>query len=137
MAVLDTTVLVDLSRRTGTAQRRSAWEAIRTRVGAGETLATTRFNVAELYVGIELARDAGTEREKVEFILRHLPILEFDDHAAMAYAKLHATMQRSGRLPADMDLLIATVAVANGHSLVTRNARHFVNVPGLVVHSYK
>jgi len=35
-----------------------------------------------------------------------------------------------------MDLVIASVALANGHSVVTRNIRHFAGLPGLVVHSY-
>ncbi len=137
MAVLDTTVLIDLSRRQGSSPRRSAWQAIRARLDAGETLATTRFNDAELYVGLELSRDPAAESDKVSFMLGHLSILEFDDHAARAFAKLQATLQRSGRLPADMDLLIASVSRANGHSLLTRNARHFAVVPGLVVHAYK
>jgi predicted nucleic acid-binding protein len=136
MAVLDTATIIDLGRRATSPVRRRAWQAVRARLAAGETLTTTRFNVAELYTGIELARDSSDEAAKVAFALRWLAVLEFDDRGARAYGKLFSFLQPSGRLPADMDLLIASVAVANGHSLVTRNARHFAEIPRLVVHSY-
>jgi predicted nucleic acid-binding protein len=35
-----------------------------------------------------------------------------------------------------MDLLIATAAVLDGVPLVTRNARHFSQVPGLSIEHY-
>jgi len=35
-----------------------------------------------------------------------------------------------------MDLLIATAAVVDGASVLTRNAKHFERVPGLVVRGY-
>jgi predicted nucleic acid-binding protein len=36
----------------------------------------------------------------------------------------------------DMDVLIAAVAMANGHILVTRNINHFAQIPGLGLDSY-
>jgi predicted nucleic acid-binding protein len=35
-----------------------------------------------------------------------------------------------------MDVLIAAVAMANGQELITRNPRHFADIPGLVVATY-
>lgn len=136
MAVLDTATIIDLGRRAASPTRRCAWQAVRARLTAGEALATTRFNVAELNVGIELARDSKAEAAKVAFALRWLAVLEFDERGARAYGKLYSVIHPTGRLPADMDLLIASVAVAHGHSLITRNARHFSGIPNLVVHSY-
>jgi len=136
MAVLDSATLIDLSRRPGSPIRRRAWEAVRARLTAGESLATTRFNVAELYVGAEMSNDPAGEARKIRLVLRWCAVLEFDDRAALAYAKLFARLRAGGRLPADMDLLIGSVALANGHSLVTRNVRHFDGLPGLIVHTY-
>jgi len=102
----------------------------------GERIVTTRFNVAELYVGVELATLRAREANRVETALRWLPVLEFDDAAARVYAKLLARLRTAGGTVADMDMLIASVALAEGHSLVTANARHFTRIPGLAVHSY-
>jgi predicted nucleic acid-binding protein len=136
MAVLDTAAIIDLSRRASSPLRERAWAALRERLDEGDLLATTRFNAAELLAGIHLARDPLAEATKVEFALRWLTILEFDDRSAQTYGKLYARLRRDGRLVADMDLLIASVAIANGDSVVTRNVRHFTGIPGLIVNSY-
>jgi predicted nucleic acid-binding protein len=41
-----------------------------------------------------------------------------------------------GRPAGDMDTLIAAIALAHGQRLVTRNPKHFADVPGLIVESY-
>ena len=51
MACLDTSLLIDLCRRSPS-QRLPAREKLRELGRRGETLAVTRFNVAELLVGV-------------------------------------------------------------------------------------
>ena len=135
MAVLDTTILVDLLRkRQGPAARRAA-AVLRALVADGEVLMTTRFNTAGLYVGTELSSDPDGEAARVDAALAPLRILDFDDAAARAYGRIEASLRSSGRPVGDMDALIASVALSNGQSVVTRNARHFQPIPGLVVHA--
>jgi len=45
-------------------------------------------------------------------------------------------MRNKGSPIADFDLLIASVAVAHGQSILTRNKKHFEKVPGLIVDSW-
>jgi tRNA(fMet)-specific endonuclease VapC len=59
-----------------------------------------------------------------------------DDRFPLAYARLLAATQRSGRRVAAMDLLIATAAVLDDAPLVTRNVKDFSRVPGLRVLNY-
>lgn len=87
-------------------------------------------------MGVERANDRAAELKKVETVLKGVPILEFDEAAAHLFGKLTAHLLRIGRPAGDMDVLIAAVTMAGGHSLVTRNPTHFADVPGLVVHSY-
>jgi predicted nucleic acid-binding protein len=103
---------------------------------AGASLFTTRLNVAELYVGVERAPDRAAELRRVEAVLDGLPVLEFDEAGARRFAVVLSRLYRKGRPIGDMDTLIASVALTHGQSIVTRNPKHFVDVPDLVVQQY-
>jgi tRNA(fMet)-specific endonuclease VapC len=136
MACLDTTMLVDLARgrsRFGERAVRKVHELL----DRGETLVTTRLNVAELYVGVHLARDRDAELAKVRDLLPTLQIIEFDDRAAWLFAEATARLRRAGRPSGDMDVLIGAIASAAGHVLITRDRGHFLpGLPGLAVEDY-
>jgi tRNA(fMet)-specific endonuclease VapC len=135
MACLDTTMLVDLSHPRREANKGAAQKIVDL-VERGELLATTRFNIAELYLGIELARGREAELESVRRILVPLTVFLFDDRAAWLFAQSTAHLRRIGRPVGDMDVLLAATALANGHCLVTRNPAHFAGIPHLAVESY-
>jgi predicted nucleic acid-binding protein len=135
--VLDTTVLIDLNRRASALAARQAANLLRRLRDAGEPVMTTRLNVAEMYVGVALRPDLPDEADKLERLLAGLIVLELNDHAAKAYGQVTAYLRGTGRLIGDMDALIAAIAMVNGQSLVTRNARHFEAIPGLIVHGYE
>lgn len=102
----------------------------------GQPLTTTRFNVAELHVGVRRSRNAESESAKVERLIQGLTVLEFDDLSARVFGSVVAGLARVGRPVGDMDVLTASVAIAHGEVLVTRNRRHFSAIPGLVVLGY-
>lgn len=136
MALLDTSTIIDLKRggRGGAGQRAVA--AVRAIRRTGETLATSRLNLAELYVGLALSERPEQERTQIGAILEAVVVLEFDDRAARAYAAIIALLRRLGKHVGDMDALIAGVALSNGQRLLTRNVRHFSDIPGLEVIGY-
>jgi predicted nucleic acid-binding protein len=136
MACLDTTVLLDLAGRAGRRTRERARRKVATLQAAGEALVTTRLNVAELWVGVYRSQDPDAEIAKVEGILRPLPILEFDARSAEAFGRVVGGLRNQGTDIGDMDALIASTCLVAGHSVLTRNTRHFVRVPGLVVETY-
>ena len=131
MAVLDTNILVDLMRKRPGPTARRTIRLIRGILADGGSLLTTRFNVAELYVGAMLSPDASGESQRIDELLAAMQILEFDDAAARAYGHIEASLRRAGRPVGDMDALIASIALSQGQSLVTRNTRHFTDIPGL------
>ncbi|HVX85202.1 MAG TPA: hypothetical protein VH253_10495 [Phycisphaerae bacterium] len=61
MALLDTTVFLDLGGKHGRRYRAPAEAMIRQLLAGGETLMSSRVNLAELYVGVELADDPARE----------------------------------------------------------------------------
>ena len=59
-------------------------------------------------------------------------ILDFDDRAAQQYSALVRARIRIGT----MDLRIASIVLAHGTTLLSRNLRDFRNVPGLRVEDW-
>jgi len=136
VACLDTTFLIDLSRR-HSGRRARARNKLRNLAAKGERLSTTRFSVAEMYVGVFRARDREREREAVSTVLAGLDILEFDAASARAFGNLTARLQELGRPAGDMDVLIAATALSAGETkLVTRNPTHYGDIPGVAVEGY-
>ncbi len=136
MAVLDTTILVDLLRRRS-AKHQDAQKKLDELGKRRVFLLTTRFNIAELYLGIELSDNPGRDRLEVELLLSGIQILDFDDKAANVFAQIRAHQRRSGLISGDFDTLIAATAVANGETIiVTRNVSDFANATSILVEDY-
>jgi len=135
MACLDTTILIDLAGRTS-AQKEQAVCKIEELAGKGQGLATTRFNVAELYVGVSRSKRPQEDEKAIHALLREFEILEFNDAAARLFGFITGFLQQIGKPTGDMDVLIAATAMAHGHTLITRNSRHFGHIPNLIVEEY-
>ena len=80
----------------------------------------------------------GAERVKsrkliatVDAWLGLFTIAPWDDDAARAYAKARTAVEAKGKPIGNLDLLIASHALACNATLVTNNIRHFSQVPGL------
>ena len=136
MTLLDTSVLVDVSKGDRSPQGRRAQSELLTRLRTGATLFTSRVNEAEFRVGGYRSKDPARETAKIDAVLAATVILEFDAVAARTFARIKAAVLSIGKFPEDMDVLIAAVALANGEPLLTRNPRHFSDIPGLMVESY-
>ncbi len=54
--------------------------------------------------------------------------LDFDIHAASIYSDIKSRLEEIGKIPAELDLQIASVAIANNLILVTRNVQDFVHI---------
>ncbi len=73
------------------------------------------------------------ETLKVHFdYFKNLPILDFNEKAAMTFKKLRSDKIRIGT----MDLKIASIAIANEAILVSRNLGDFGLIPGLTVQDW-
>lgn len=136
MALFDTSLLIDWIGRSDSRLRLRADRAIARAIVDHEPLATTRFNIAGLLVGVYRASNRKAERRKVDSVLRGFAVLEFDAQCAEVFADISAELQVRGEPRGDMDLLIASIAVVYRQKIVTRNARHFRDIRGLTVEEY-
>ena len=66
-----------------------------------------------------------------------LAILDWTDEVTPHYARIRSELERSGKLIGNMDLLIASHAVAQRMTVVTNSLKHFSNVPALNVELWK
>jgi predicted nucleic acid-binding protein len=74
---------------------------------------------------------------KVEREILSLPIwLEIGEEVSLATADLQASLRKSGLTIEMPDAIIAATASVHDLVLVTRNVRHFQNVPDLVMENW-
>ena len=85
------------------------------------------ISYAEIVLGME--RGKPPTPEALAAMIEVVPVLPFDDAAAMAYAKLPFKRAR-------FDRLLAAHALSIGAVVVTNNEADFADVPGLVVENW-
>jgi tRNA(fMet)-specific endonuclease VapC len=89
------------------------------------------ITVAELLYGAEKSRAKKKNRETVQRFIDHFERIPFDDKCCHYYAAIRASLEKSGVPIGPMDLLIASITLANDFILVTNNVKEFNRVKGL------
>jgi len=98
-------------------------------------LASTTINYSELIYGLT-KKDSKQYLPKVERIFENIKLYSFDKKSAKTFGILKATMQQKGIVVADMDLMIASIAIAYDEVLISNNLKHFSKIEGLCVESW-
>lgn len=136
MAVYDTSALIDLFLRPRSPRRERVRAVVRRHLELDEPLCTTRFNMAELYAGVEQSTNREAQAGMVDRIGTVFQVLEFDDAAARRFGLTEARLRRAGTPIERMDVMIGAVAASAGMTLVTANPRDFIRITDLAVESY-
>lgn len=103
----------------------------RLRDHAPDDLGVTIITVAELWFGAHKSVRSSVARREMDGFLEPFAVLAFDLEAAEAYARVRFELERIGRPIGERDLLIASIAIARGLTVVTHNVSEFERVPGL------
>ena len=85
------------------------------------------ISFAEIVLGNSLGK--SPDRDVIEQFVKFVPVLPFDEAAALSYASLPFRRAR-------FDRLIAAHAVSLGAIIVSNNEADFADVPGLVVKNW-
>ena len=127
--VADTTVLIDLWRYRKTPRRL----ADLTRKAGEASILIPWITQAEFSRG---ALFQGVSLEALAEFYKSFHLLALDEATMEAYCRLWVSMARAGHALDYPDLWIAACAVARQISVLTRNPKHFANVPELDVIGY-
>src|SRR5881296_3326828 len=87
------------------------------------TAVTTTVNAAELWKGVYRSKEKEKEIVKVKWLLESLELLTLDYESARVVGELDAGIKTNPI--GESDLLIASIALANKQTLITRNKKHF------------
>jgi len=101
-----------------------------------DDLYISRINYTELMYGAYNSARVEENLKVIEPFLENFKILEFDKKASLLFAKEKAKLKKQGNIIADMDLMIASIAIANACTLLTNNIKHFQRVQNLQIEQW-
>jgi tRNA(fMet)-specific endonuclease VapC len=131
--ILDSSVIIDAERRGETAGL--LVERVVRATGDQET-ALSAVGFTELVHGLHRANTPALRLRRQTFLdelLVGLAIYPYTKETALLAGKLDAQQRSQGIVVPFADLLIGATALSLGFSVLTTNARHFRQIPGLSV----
>lgn len=103
------------------------------RIDPQDTLAVTTISIGELVHGVHKSARTFENLAKLDILLSNLVVLGFDESAARRFGEVKARLEEAGAIIGDLDMQIASIALAHDAALVTHNQHHFNRVPDLVI----
>ncbi|HZV87791.1 MAG TPA: PIN domain-containing protein [Candidatus Binatus sp.] len=131
--ILDSSVVIDVERRGETVER--LIERVVAAAGDQEA-ALSAVGLTELIHGLYRANTPALRLRRESFLdelLADLTVYPYTKQTALLAGKLDGEQQSRGVVIPFADLLIGATALSIGFSVLTANARHFRQVPGLSV----
>lgn len=90
----------------------------------------------ELLFGAKKSGNAEKNLAVVYRIKELFPVIEINNAVIETFSGIKASMQQTGSLVDDMDLLIASTALTMNYTLVTNNEKHFGKIKGLKIENW-
>jgi predicted nucleic acid-binding protein len=96
-----------------------------------DDLYISRINYTELLYGAYNSSKMNQNLKVIEPFLDNFKVLEFTKTSSLIFAKEKARLKKNGNIIADMDLMIASIAIENNCTLMSNNIKHFDRVHNL------
>lgn len=129
MYLLDTNTLIYFFKGQGQVHQRLL------AVAPGD-IAVPSISVFEIETGIVKSRQPDRLQRDLDDFLAMVSVLPFGLPEAQSAARIRARLEAAGKPLGPYDILIASTALANALTLVTRNVREFSRIDGLEVESW-
>jgi tRNA(fMet)-specific endonuclease VapC len=100
------------------------------------TVKLSAVTVAELFYGAEKSKAKKKNWQTVEHFVSTFEILPFDEKSCRIYAQIRASLEKLGTPIGPMDLLIASISLANDLVLVTNNTKEFKRIKKLKLENW-
>ena len=131
MVVFDTDFIIALSKQDPLAQ-----QIFLKYQENNEEMIITTFTWYELLCGVWKASDRSARLKHLHECVSGGSMLLFDDTAATIAARNEGILMSKGKQTGVVDNFIAAACLSQNQTLVTRNIKHFQNIPGLKVKSW-
>jgi predicted nucleic acid-binding protein len=99
-------------------------------------LCITQVTRAELFYGVynssKITQNLAVAKDFCQTIEVILPSSQSDE----IFGRIKSELKTKGKIVADLDLMIASICLANGLTLVTANTKHFENIQGLKLENW-
>jgi len=89
------------------------------------------ITMMELYYGAYKSQLVDANLAKLKALENSFPLLSTGPETCETFGKLKARLEADGTRLDDLDLIIATIALANNLILATNNQKHFSRIQGL------
>ncbi len=104
-------------------------------VGVTQT-AISIITLAELNFGAYRSAKVPENMARIDSMVQQIIVLQLTVVAAKIFGQLKADFRAQGQPLPDLDLLIASTALAENRCLVTNNNRHYSRVPSLTLENW-
>jgi tRNA(fMet)-specific endonuclease VapC len=94
------------------------------------------ITAGEVHTWARRAKASPKRLQALDDFLRDVTILDINVAIAEQFGQVRAALLDAGRPCPDLDLLIASTALAHGLILVTHNVQDFLHVPGLQIEDW-
>jgi predicted nucleic acid-binding protein len=98
-----------------------------------QDICTNPIVLSELYEGCYKSSHQVKSLSSIENYLEKISFLDFNITSCKLYGQIYKLLQSKGKPTEEKDLMIAAICIAHNATLVTRNKKHFKNIPGLKV----
>ncbi|WP_324172579.1 PIN domain-containing protein [Sulfurimonas sp.] len=96
-----------------------------------DNLYISRINYTELIYGAYNSSKITQSLKVIEPFLDSFKVLEFTQISSLIFTKEKSRLKKNGNIIADMDLMIASIAIENDCTLISNNIKHFARVQNL------
>lgn len=131
MVCLDTTFIIDLLRG-----KKEIKLLIQKFNNLNEDLTISPISIKEVIYGVYASNKIEEEKEKIESLLNSFIMLNFDKESAFLAGKIEFELDKTGKMIDTEDIMIASTAIANEETLITRNKKHFERIKELKAEYY-
>ena len=90
----------------------------------------------ELIYGARKSQNIEKNIAKAHRLIEIFPIINISPSVMDTFGELKVSLERSGKIIDDMDLLIASTALTHNLILVTNNEKHFCRIQGLEIDNW-
>jgi len=103
-----------------------------------EKVCITYINYLELIFGLDIENiKHKSEEEFYDHIMENYTVYNLDIESCKKARELFFLLKKKGNTIDDMDYAIAGILLSNGvNKIITKNKKHFENIPGVKVLSY-